>query len=313
MNNRTLLYIFLACLLVFFGAKFLRKEHTSSFDPVISAVDSTKVDRIRFVSGGPDKEEFELVKSDTSWEAVKGQKRVAAPSQTVNAIISQLSDFNADLILTKDPSKYAGYEITDDMASRVIVYQGDKELTHLLIGGFRFDQATRSATAFVRKNDQPEVFQVDGFAIMSLRQNFDQYRDRTLVKADPNDLTRIEWMNASGRKEVITKEAGIWHYAGMEAVDTSAINAYLQSMTNTRGTEFSDNTPVNNQNPLEKLTLYGNNMIEPVTLSVYQNQDTIKTYLIHSSVNPDAFFLSDSTGIYRQIFSELRQFWPNGK
>ena len=63
MNNRTLLYIFLACLLVFFGAKFLRKEHTSSFDPVISAVDSTKVDRIRFVSGGPDKEEFELVSS----------------------------------------------------------------------------------------------------------------------------------------------------------------------------------------------------------------------------------------------------------
>ena len=313
MNNRTLLYIFLVILAIFFGAKFLKKDHKSSFDPVLSAVDSTQVDRIRFVTGGEEKDEFELVKTSGNWEAIKGNMKVPVPASSVSPLLSQLSSLNAEKILTKDNTRYAEYEITDDEASEVIVYNGKKELAHLLLGGFRFDQATRSAAAFVRKKNDPAVYEVNGFTVMGLRQSFDQYRDKTLVKADVNDLSKLDWTNSAGRKEAIVKEDGEWHYAGMEKIDSSRIQPYLQMLVNVKGVEFSELTSTEGLQNVERLTITGNNMIESIVISAYGHSDTTKPFLIHSSVNPDALFLSDSVGIYKRIFGDLRQFWPDGQ
>ena len=313
MNNRTLLIIFIAVLVLFFGGKYLRKDRRSSFDPVISAIDSTKVSRIKFITGGPAHEEFELIKTGTQWDAISGNMKIPVTPSAVDQVMNQLSNLEAKSVLTKDPSKYAGYEITDEMASKVIAWHGQKEVTNILIGGFRFDPNTKSASAFVRRNDKPEVYLVDGFVVMGLKQRFDQYRDKTLVNADANDLTKLEWVNAGGRKEVIQKEDGLWHYAGMEAVDTSAINSYLQILVNAKGREFCEMNSTNGLSLIESMTLYGNNMIAPTVLSAYANQDTLRPFFIHSSANPDAVFLSDSSGIYKMIFSDIRQFWPDGE
>ncbi len=313
MNNRTLLLIFIGCLLFFFGAKFLRKDHGSSFDPVISSVDTSRVTRIKFISGGPEHEEFELIKSNDQWNAVKGKFNLPVTASNVTMVLQQLSKLEAKSVVTKDPAKYAEYEITDEMASKVIAWQGQREVADITIGGFRFDQNTRSASAFVRKNEGQEVYLVDGFVVMSLKQSFDQYRDKSLVKTDANDLTKLEWMNAMGRKEVIQKEDGHWHYAGMEALDTALINSYVQNLVNVKGIEFSDISSTDGLSLIEKMTLYGNNMIGPTVLSAYMNQDSLKPYLIHSTANPDAIFLSDSLGIYKRIFTDVRQFWPDGK
>ena len=313
MNNRTLLLIFLAGLVVFFGTKFLRKDHSSSFYPVISAIDTVKVDRIKFNSSMPQPEEFELVRSGSGWEAKKGNMRVAAASANVTGVLSQLSDLNAERIVTKDAGRYPEFEITDSLATRIMAFDGDKELVDLRVGGFRFDQATRSASAFVRKDDKPEVYQVDGFVVMSLKQRFDQYRDKTIVNTDANDLSKLEWMDANGRKEALQNEEDVWYYAGMEAVDSVKMKSYLASLVNSRGAEFADENSISGKTAIEKLTLYGNNMVQPIVISAYNNRDALKPFLIHSSLNPDAVFLADSMGIYKQVFADIRQFWPDGQ
>jgi len=313
MKTRTLFIIFFLFLLVFAASRFFSGHRESSFDPVISAVDTNKVDRIQFISGGPAPEEFELKKSDGTWEAIQNSKKVSAPLTHINAILNTLSNLKAKRVLTKDVAKYPEYEITEEQAARVIAWEGKKQVADLWIGGFKFDQAARSASSFIRINKKPEVFLVDGFLSMSLKQRFDQYRDKKLFKSDVNDLTSLEWMDASGKKQVVQKEDGLWYYAGMEAVDTNAISQYLNGLSNTQGSEFSNLTSTQGLNLIEKLTLYGNNMVEPTTISTFINQDTTKPFLIHSSVNPDALFLSDTVGIYKRIFGDLRQFWPNGQ
>ena len=313
MKTRTLFVIFFLFLLAFTASRFLSGRRESSFDPVISKVDTSKVDRIRFITGGPVGEEFELKKSGGNWEAIQGSKKVSAPLTNVNAILNTLSNLKAKRVLTKDAAKYPEYEISDSQAARVTAWEGKKQVTDMWVGGFRFDQTARSASSFIRVNKKPEVFLVDGFLSMSLKQRFDQYRDKKLFKAEVNDLTSLEWMDASGKKQVVQKEDGLWYYAGMEAVDTNAISQYLTGLSNAQGTEFSDLTSTQGLSLIEKLTLYGNNMVEPTIISAFSNQDTTKPFLIHSSVNPDALFLSDTVGIYKRIFGDLRQFWPDGQ
>lgn len=313
MKTQTLTIIFIVCLILFAAGKLFNGNKLSSFDPVISAVDTTKVDRLKLISGGPIKEEFELKKSGGSWEAIQGTKKVTAPSNNVNAILSQLANLNAKRVLTKDPEKYPEYEITEDQAARVTAWQGNKQVSDLWIGGFKFDQAIRSASSYIRVAKKPEVYLVDGFSSMSLKQKFNQYRDKHLIKADVNDLTSLEWMNALGKKQVLQKEDGLWYYAGMEAVDTTKMSQYLSGLSNVQGNDFSELLSIEGLSLVEKLTLNGNNMVEPTIISGFSNQDTSKPFIIYSTVNPDAFFLSDTSGIYKRIFGDLRQFWPDGQ
>lgn len=313
MKTRTLLFIFFACLVLFGVTRLLRGHRQSSYDPKISAVDSAKVDRIKFISAGPKSEEFELKKTGDTWEAIQGEKKIVAPARNVNGVISQLQDLNAQMLLTKDPSKYSEYEISDLQASRVEVWEGNKQVADLLIGGFKFDQAARSASSYVRVAKKPEVYLVDGFVSMSLKQHFDQYRDKKLIKVAADDLTKVEWMNAAGKTQALEKNGASWNYAGVEAKDSTKVETYLTGLANVQGAEFSELSSASGLTLLEKISLYGNNMTEPTVISTYANQDAAKPFLINSTADPDGFFLSDSSGIYKQIFRDIRQFWPDGK
>ena len=313
MNNRTLLIIFGVCLALFLGGKLLKRNKTSSFDPQIIKVDSAKVDRIEFISAGPAGEKFELKKNGEEWEAVKGEMKVKASAENIQSILSQLSHLNVQRVVTKDVSKYAEYEITDEQASRVVVWEGKKEVANLMLGGFRFDQAARSASSFLKDAKKPEVYVADGFLAMSLKARFDQFRDKKLVRASTDDLTSIAWTDPMNHKEVITKEQGLWHYAGMEAVDSTKFSSYVDGLVNAQGNEFSDLKNTAGLNFIEKITLTGNNMTEPTEISAFSVPDTLKPFLIASSANPEAIFKSDSNGLYKRIFLDLRPFWPNGK
>ena len=313
MNNRLLLIIFITGLVLFFGGKYFRGTRSASFDPVITTIDTTKVDHIRFVSGGATKEEFELKRSGETWEAVKGENKIVAENAKVSALLSPLAKLNANRVVTKETAKYTEYEITDDQAGRVTIWEGDKQVADLIVGGFRFDQATRSASSYVRKSDGPEVYLIDGFAGMGLKARFDQFRDKHLVKVNAEDVTKLEWSDPIGKKQVLSKEDGAWYYAGMEALDSTKFNEYLTAMVVAQGSNFSDLTTTDGLILAEQLKIYGNNMSEPTTISAFMQSDTLNPFLLHSTVNPQAIFKSDSVGLYKRIFTELRQFWPDGQ
>ena len=313
MNNRLLLIIFAAGLLLFFAGKFIRGTRTASFDPVIAAVDTNAVNHIKFVSGGATKEEFELKRSGETWEAIKGDNKVIVDNEKVNALLSPLSHLNANRVVTKETGKYPEYEITDEQAGRVTIWEGDKQVADILVGGFRFDQATRTASSYVRKSDGPEVYVIDGFAGMGLKARFDQFRNKQLLSIKPEDVTKLEWSNAVGNKQVLQKEDGAWYYAGMEALDTTKFNAFLSALASAQGSSFSDLTSTEGLTLAEKLTINGNNMPQATIISAYAQSDTLSPFLIHSTFNPMAVFKSDSVGLYKRIFADLRQFWPNGQ
>lgn len=144
----------------------------------------------------------------------------------------------------------------------------------------------------------------------SLQESLNGLKNNELLLASTDQLTSVEWTNAAGKKEVIVKEDGLWHYAGMEAVDSAAFETYLTALVNARGSEFSDLSLSLALSPGEKLILYTNTMTAPTVISAYIDPEHTKSWIIHSSANPEVYFVSDSSGIYKRIFSDLTDFWP---
>lgn len=313
MNNRTLFILFISGLLLFFGGRYWRASRSVAFNPQILTVDTAKVDRISFLASGDPSNAFELQRNGQAWKAVKGTVAVVAKPQAVAAVLSPLADLQANRIISRDVGQYATYEIDDAKAGRLTAWAGNRKVADLLMGGFRFDQAAQSATTFVRKADADEVYEIDGFKNMGLKARFDQFRDKRLVKTSADDLTGITWSNAMGHKQAIVKEEGAWYYAGMEAVDSSAFSNYLDGLVNVQGSAFSDLTSVQGLLMIEKLTLQTTSASDPVTITGYAAQDSLKPFLIASTANPEAIFISDSLGLYKNVFTDLRKFWPDGQ
>ncbi len=134
--------------------------------------------------------------------------------------------------------------------------------------------------------------------------------DYHLVKSNMEDISGVEWTNAAGKKQIIQKEQGHWYYAGMEEVDSSKFTTYLHSVINAQGAAFSELATTESLTMMEKLTLYGSNMVAPAVITAYKSNDLVNSWLIHSTANTEFIFLSDSSGIYKQIFSNLTEFWP---
>lgn len=145
------------------------------------------------------------------------------------------------------------------------------------------------------------------------RSTFGQFRDKKLVHTDADQLTSIEWTGANGRKQVIQKEDGQWYYAGMEAVDSTAFKFYLAGLVNATGSTFSERSSTQGLTLVETLTLKGDAMPQPTIITSYQSQDTLRPYMIHSTANPQTIFTSDTIGIYKKVFTDLRKFWPDGQ
>lgn len=313
MNNRNLLFIFLAALALYFGGQYWRQHRTAAFDPLIVAVDTTQIDRIQFVPATGPQDGYELTHNPEGWKATKGTIVISPKPEVLSSILKSLAQLNANRIVTSDKAKYLEYEIDETKAGRVTAWKGNTKLADIFVGGFRFDQATRSASSFVRLANHDEVYEVEGFSGMGLKARFDQLRNKTLVNVPADALTAVEWTGPSGQKKTITKEDNHWNFAGMEAVDSTRFATYLNQLTGTNGAYFSDLTSVQGYTLAEQLTLQGANLPAPITISAYDSRDTLKPYLIQSTANPDAIFTSDSIGIYKRIFSDLRQFWPDGK
>ncbi len=312
MNNKPLLITLIALLGLFLLTKFWRANASSSFDPVLSSIDTTRIDLIRATTL-TDGEPFELRRVSSAWEAIRGDKRIPVASTKMQGLLGPLTQLEAKRIVSTTAERHAEYEVTDEMATRLEVFQGKKRIADLLVGGFRFDQVARTASGYMRKSGKPEVYLIDGFVTISLKTRFDQFREKHLLHMQAEDLTSLEWNDHAGRKEVITKEDGLWHYAGMEAVDSSAFASYLNGLVKAQGAGFSELTSTKGLIPVESITLYGHNMTEPALIRVFYSDDPLSPWLIHSNGNPEAIFTSDSLGLYQKIFKDLRTFWPDGQ
>lgn len=133
-----------------------------------------------------------------------------------------------------------------------------------------------------------------------------------LVNLEVSSLTALEWQGTDGWRHKIEKEEGIWYYAGMEAVDSSSFKAYLNELVSAEGPSSDDFTPRQGLDLTEQLTLYGAEMAAPTVIRAYA-QEGKSQVLIHSSAHADAVFTTDSTGLYKLVFKDLKKFFPDGQ
>ncbi len=297
--NRTLLIIFLALLGIYGISKLAGGRKTRSFKAELVRVDTTDVDRI--VIQAPGEPEFTLTLQDGGkWYVTNGKVSAPALRSVVTPLLATLTEIRAQRVAAKSPERWKDYQVDSTQGTRIRVYDGNRLLEDLVVGKFNFDPQLQSATAYVRLGEAPEVYAVDGFVAMNLAQDFDSFRKKTITKLDRNALTRIACQGEPAWE--LRRDSTRWLLDG-EPADSTAVARYLSSITTVSGHEFADDFDPNVAGTPEKVLRITRKDSQPeVVIECWRDTTREKPFVIHSSLNPDAFFTSDSSGVFKRLF-----------
>lgn len=310
MNNRNLLIIFVVLLAIYGLSRLNSSKRQSSFDADLITLDTAQVNNVVIRPKGSETE-ITLKREGDAWLVSNGQLSAEAVPSAVQSILGALTNIQAKRVVAKKSEKWADYEVDEGNGTRITVYRDEKVLEDFIVGRFSFNQQARSGVSYVRINGEEEVYAVDGFLTLTFSQGFDSYRNKTILKLDAGQEITALRFEYGDTTHALQKVGEQWQIDGSEPADSAAVAGYLGTLRNLTGVAFADDFDELQANNYRhrSVSITANNAVEPLMLHCYL--DTTRTeqpFVIRSSQRPDAFFASDSTGVYDRVFKEIDTF-----
>ena len=310
MNNRTLLIILVALGAFYLASQFLSGNRDSSFETELIKVDTSKVTSIN-IKPKDSQDEISLNREGNQWIVSKGTISAPATESAVKSLLNSLALIKTKRITAKSPDKWAEYEVETENGLRVKAFNNGQILEDFIVGRFSLNQQNPGAsTSFVRLTNQDEVYAVDGLLSMTFGQGFDSYRNRNVVKLTAGtDINSIKMEKGDSILYTISKTNGQWVMNNGTIIDSTKMVTLTNGMKNVYGTTFADD--FDELGAKEKLilalTINGDNFTQPVEVDAYYDTTMTQPFVIKSNMN-QAYFGSDSTGIYDKLFKPVSFF-----
>lgn len=219
----------LAALLVVWGAmKIFRGglgDAPQSLDlPRLSAADVDRVD----VMSGPDT--VRLARGLSGW-TVNGH---AAAEARVNDLLSALSDTGqSSELVARSPGSHQRLGVDSSGGRRLRFAKGDRVLLDLVFGS----QGRAWQTAYVRRAEEHEVYQINGPLASLVDVNLDSWRDRRIGGAPADSVAGIR-LERGRQATVLSRADGGWTVGGAPA-DSTAMHRLLGSLAEVTAAGFA--------------------------------------------------------------------------
>lgn len=147
-------------------------------------------------------ERHTLVKEGSEWKLSEPLSALANQTN-VESLLSSLPKLKIKEKVSNSAESYAQYDLGDDKATHVTVFEGDKVAFELFVG----KSGGRGQTA--RLPGQEGVFVVDGYSSYLFSRDTKGWRDTSVLKLETEKVTRVDVVNESGAFE-FKKEGDQW-------------------------------------------------------------------------------------------------------
>jgi hypothetical protein len=308
------LVVILIILAVVYAISEMAGGRDRSFRNIIVEVDTADVESIYI---RPANASSPIILNRTAagaWEVSGQGNSYPADEGMVRNILSQFTLMKPERVAATTKEKWAEYELNDSLGTRVTLKGNREELADLMIGKFSYTQPPQTQaqqnpyqqprgkmTSFVRLTDETPVYAVDGFLKMAYQDKVDAYRNKSLVKVTPDDISTLHYTYPDGTIS-LEKTNGHWLMNGQPA-DSAAMLKYLNKLARLNSNAFVDPSVVKTGSATYKLSLEGSNFA-PVILEAFPVADTAMGYVITSSANPGAEFDGSNAQLFETIFVE---------
>ncbi len=299
-----ILYIVLAVLAVALVFNTVRTniKGERSFRTTLVDFDPQKIDQMILL--GHDSE-IKFTRDNDKWTVAQETKVHSADAQSVENILKELSTMKIERLVTKDKAKLGEYEVNDTLGTTVQLYSKGKKVADVVVGRFNYRQTGNrqggiQLSTMIRLAKETDVYSIEGALSMSVKRDFDSFRDKTVVRFDPDKLQSIEFTYPSDSSFTLTRGSDVW-FMNRDTVDTGKVINFLNDIKETRASSFAtDFDPAGALEFQMKATFSGQ---APVEVKAYKQGEK---YVFVSSLNESP--LSDAEYLFKRLFASQKKF-----
>lgn len=304
--------IFVVLLAIVVISQFFDGKDESTFKSVIVSVDTAQVSKIIIYPKDKNAPTVTISKENASWFVDDNGKKFLAENNGIAQILNTIAEIKPLRVAGKDKSKWEKYELTDSMATaRVEIYDNQSKLTDFMIGKFSYQQPTNpydrqgKMTTYVRLSNEEEVYAVDGFLSMTFNANANTFRNKTVLKSNAENWNKLTFSYPADSSFILSKNMNQWNINGMPVDSMIAVN-FFNGIKNLSAREFA-NDFTEYQSPTHVLKIEGDNMLEPIVIKAFTNEDLSKVVL-NSSQNKDSYIDDKQANLFKKLFVSPSRF-----
>jgi len=230
-----------------------------------------------------------IFRENDAWKVESDGKVYNADSQGTSRMIMELNSVKPKSVAATGKERWKQFEVTDSLGTRVKLLSGNKVLADIIVGKFSFAQPN-TMTSYVRLNGDKAVYGVDGMLAMTFNRNLNSFRDKTIIKSNKTDWTRLTFSYPADSSFVLEKRDNKWMIGDMQA-DSAKVAQYFTRIANLTDGSFASEKPM--IAPTHHLTIEGNNMMPKVDITGYYSDP--ENFVLESNQNPNTWINSKTT------------------
>jgi Domain of unknown function (DUF4340) len=230
---------------------------------ILPIIDTNSIDKIE-IDGIRRTEKVHLLKETSGWKvylAGADKKKVSASSEYVSALLQAVPQIKSVHFTTEDFDKQSEFQVSDELASKIILYSGNKPVWSLLIG----DEALGGGR-YVRVPASLPIFVAKGNFVDLTRSVIEEWRNRIILPVTKENLAKVIIRKVGLKKAVV--------------VDAVLLDPLAEILTNLRAVHFVESEAEKSlaqqelRSPLIEITVYDkNNSFYELAVASHQSKN----------------------------------------
>ncbi len=297
-NSKILISIFVVLLALVVLVELIdSRKGNRTFKNELVNVEAAEVTSVELYPKAVNGNLIRIFLENEKWKVESDGKTYNADGPNVTRMIAELNEMKPKSVAATSKDKWEQFEVTDSLGTRVKLMKGSDVLADVVIGKFSFQQP-RTTTSYVRLADDKEVYGVEGMLAMSFNRNLNSFRDRTIIKSNKADWTKLTFSYPADSSFVLEKRDNKWMIGDMQA-DSAKVAQYFTRIANLTDGSFVNEKPV--IAPTHRLSIEGNNMMQKVEVIGYYSDP--EHFVMESNLNPDTWINSKTTA--EKVFTSV--------
>lgn len=295
-NNKILIITFLVLIGAFVLTRVFRSpglERNLSKD--IFSVDTAKITTLKIYPTAEQRKEIKLVKDGKNWKVTRDEKTARAEGFRVKSLLNIIANLRPERMVSRKEEKWNEYEVGDTTAIKFVAMDGTNEKLSLYIG------KQNGSLTYLRLDGEDEVYTVEGYIRSTFDKTFDDWRDKSFLRVEPDKVTKIAF-NYPDSGFVAEKKDNAW-VIGTEKADSASMQRFLNKLRTKDIYKFEDDFNALAQ-PDVTVVIEGGT-VPPATIKGWRQ--TFYKWILSSNRQDDVYFADEGPVVVKDIFPSKRE------
>lgn len=316
-NNKRLIYLLTGLIsILVLTVLFKIPKESATLKSRIVEFDTAEVNKIMLYPKVSNGKVVEFFKNNGKWNVQQGDIFAMPNTGAVRNIFNEVLNIRPQSLAAVNKSKWQEFELTDSLGTRIkFLNKKGKTLADLMIGKISYKPQENPSggyggnnmqvSSFVRLYSEQKIYSVDGLLSFSFNVKFEDWRDKTFIKSEKNDIMNVRFIYPADSSFILNKKGNSWQIANQVA-DSVSVSNWLASLVSMNGETFRDKfKPVSS--PVYQMIIEGNNLLN-ISIKCFQEEGK-GDLILNSNLNPDVYFMMKKEELFEKLLKPQKYFF----